>query len=413
MATTARPRTDLAGWAVLAVLFAATTCVESMSWTQLTAYTPLYLRELHVAAPDVPRWIAAMSSLGWILALPLAPFWGVFADRYSRKLVIVRSAAFEALIFLGWALSATPLQALLFRSLNGFVLGNTGVMLAVQASTTPKQRLALAVGIVGAGSPVGRAVGPLLGSLLVHRVDVRGMLLVDALLSAAMTVLLMVVMRESDHERPADMRVISLLRGAVVEIASRPIVWRLFVATAVTQIGLWAYLPYAPVYIARLAPGDKVTAVGVVLSAVGLGQAVASPLWGMGMQRFGHAPVLSLTSIGSAAALVLVGLSRSLTVFALGLVLAGIFAAAILTASMAVMAATVSPERRGAVLGQILFPFYFGGVIGPVIGAASFGSASSGSGQLLVFGIAAVLSLAPLVAVRTLAPKAPAPTGPA
>src|SRR5258708_9144057 len=101
------------GWVVIAVLFAVTTCVESMSWNQLSAYTPLYLRELHVPAAQVPGWIAAMSSLGWILALPLAPFWGVFADRDSRKLVIVRSAALEAVIFPGSALSTRPCTPLL------------------------------------------------------------------------------------------------------------------------------------------------------------------------------------------------------------------------------------------------------------------------------------------------------------
>jgi DHA1 family multidrug resistance protein-like MFS transporter len=388
---------SLAGWVVVAALFAATTCVESMSWNQLSAYTPLYLRELHVPAAQVPGWIAAMSSLGWILALPLAPFWGVFADRYSRKLVIVRSAALEAVIFAGWALSTGPWTALVFRCLSGFILGNTGVMLAVQASTTPKQRLALAVGIVGAGSPAGRAVGPILGALLVHLVDIRGMLLFDAALSALMAVLLTVVLREGDHARPADLRVLSLLRGALAEIASRPLVWRLFLATAVSQIGLWTILPYAAIYIARLAPGDTVTAVGIVLSAVGLGQALASPLWGIVMQRFGHVSVLSLTSVGSALALATVGFSHNIALFAAGLFANGVFAAAILTASMAVMAATVSPERRGAVLGQILFPFYVGGVIGPLIGAAAFGA-----GQPVVFGIAAVLSLAPLIVLLTM-----------
>jgi MFS transporter, DHA1 family, multidrug resistance protein len=368
-----------------------------MSWNQLTAYTPFYLRELHVSAAQVPGWIAAMSSLGWILALPMAPFWGILADRYSRKLVIVRSAAIEALIFGGWALATNPWEVLAFRSLNGFVLGNTGVMLAVQASTTPRQRLALAVGIVGAGSPAGRAVGPILGALLVHVVDVRGMLLFDAALSALMAILLTVVMRETEHVRPADLRVTSLLRGAVAEIASKPLVWRLFLATAVTQIGLWTYLPYAPIYIARLSPGDTVTAVGVVLSAVGLGQAIASPLWGVAMPRFGHVAVLNLTSVGSALALAAVGFSHNLVVFAVALFANGVFAAAILTASMAVMAATVSPERRGAVLGQILFPFYFGGVVGPLIGAAAFAA-----GQPVVFGIAAVLSLAPLIVLLTL-----------
>jgi MFS family permease len=388
----------------VAALFAATTCVESMSWNQLTAYTPLYLRELHVPAAQVPGWIAAISSLGWIIALPLAPLWGVLADRYSRKLVIVRSAAIEALIFAGWALSTTPLEALAFRSLNGFILGNTGVMLAVQASTTPKQRLALAVGIVGAGSPAGRAIGPILGALLVHLVDVRGMLLFDAALSAVMALLLLVLMRDDAHARPADLRVLSLLGGAVREIASKPLVWRLFLATAVTQVGLWTMLPYTPIYIARLAPNDTVTAVGIVLSGVGVGQAIASPLWGLAMPRFGHVAVLNVTSVGAALALLTVGLSHSLAVFALALFVNGVFAAAILTASMAVMSATVSPERGGAVLGQILFPFYVGGVLGPLIGAAAFGA-----GQLVVFGVAATLSLAPLIVLLTLRGPKPVP----
>src|SRR5256884_2118417 len=251
-----------------------------MSWTQLPASTPLSLRELHVRAARVPGWLPAISSLGWVLALPLAPFWGVLADRYSRKLIIVRSAAIEAVIFAGWALSTTPWMALAFRCLNGFILGNTGVMLAVQASTTPRQRLALAVGIGGAGSPAGRAVGPILGALLVHLVDVRGMLLFDAALSVLTALLLTVVMRESEHVRPDDVRVLSLLRGALPEIASKPLVWRLFLATTAAQVGLWTMLPYVPIYISRMTPGDAVTAVGVVLSGVGLGQALASPLWG-------------------------------------------------------------------------------------------------------------------------------------
>src|SRR5256885_12479183 len=177
-----------------------------MSWNQLTAYTPLYLRELHVPAAQVPGWIAAISSLGWILALPLAPFWGVLADRYSRKLIIVRSAAIEAVIFAGWAFSTKPWMVLIFVALNGFVLGNTGVMLALQASTTPRQRLALAVGIIGAGSPAGRAVGPVLCGLLGHIGGGRGLVLFGAALSGLMALLPTLVMREGEPCGPGDVR---------------------------------------------------------------------------------------------------------------------------------------------------------------------------------------------------------------
>lgn len=390
-------RHSVAPWAVVMVLFALTTAVESLSWTQLSAYRPLYLLELGVAPSGVPGWIAAMSSLGWVLALPLAPFWGVLADRYSRKLVIVRSAVLEAVIFCGWALSTTPLMATVFVSLNGLVLGNTGVMLAVQATTTPKQRLALAVGMVGAGSPLGRAIGPVMGAFLVHRVDVRGMLLVDAALSLVMAALLMLLVDDGEHQRPADLRVLSLLRGAFDEIISKPLIWRLFLAMTVSTIGLWTMLPYVPIYIARLAQNDPVTAVGIALSAVGLGGAIASPLWGLVMQRAGQVRVLSLTSLGAFASLLVAALSHNLYLLTAALIINSICAAAVLTASMAVMAATVSPERRGAVLGQILFPFYVGGLIGPLVGVVAFGL-----GQPVVFAVAAVLSLGPLVLLQTM-----------
>src|SRR5260370_18507971 len=108
-------------------------------------------------------------------------------------------------------------------------------MLAVQASTTPKQRLALAIGIVGAGSPAGRALGPILGAGLVHVIDVRGMLLVDAALSVVITILLSVVMRDQEHERPADIPALSLLRGALAEILSNPLVSRLLIVTPITH----------------------------------------------------------------------------------------------------------------------------------------------------------------------------------
>ena len=58
------------------------------------------------------------------------PLWGVWADKYSRKAVIVRSALVEAVVFACVALSREPWQLALSVLLIGLQLGNTGVMLA-------------------------------------------------------------------------------------------------------------------------------------------------------------------------------------------------------------------------------------------------------------------------------------------
>ena len=62
--------------------------------------------------------------------MPLVPLWGVWADKYSRKAVIIRSALVEAVVFAAVALSREPWQLALSMLLIGFQLGNTGVMLA-------------------------------------------------------------------------------------------------------------------------------------------------------------------------------------------------------------------------------------------------------------------------------------------
>ena len=55
--------------------------------------------------------------------MPLVPLWGVWADKYSRKAVIVRSCLVEAVVFVCVALSREPWQLALSLLLIGFQLG--------------------------------------------------------------------------------------------------------------------------------------------------------------------------------------------------------------------------------------------------------------------------------------------------
>lgn len=398
---TRRPQSGRRGgeaspWFALAALFFLTTLVESLSWNQLSAYTPYYLRELGVAAPSVPGWTAAMASLSWVIGIPLAPFWGVWADRYSRKAVVVRSALVEAVIFAGWALSPNPTVALVFRGLSGFVLGNTGVMLAIQADLTPRARLGIAVGIVAGGSPAGRAIGPLLGAWLIRLVDVRGMLLFDAAASLAIAAALSILVRELPREARRAEPVLRSLTAAVREITAHSMVWRLFLALGIIQVGFWTLAPFLPLVIQRLggyaSQAAAITAIGLVLSSLAAAQAVSSPLWGRLVDRFGAAPVLVATSVAGCFAMLVAGRAGGLVMLAALLVVYGAAAAAVTTTTMALLTATVSAGRRGAVLGQVLFPFYLGGLVGPPIGAALYRADPH-----LGFFVAGAAALAPLL----------------
>jgi MFS family permease len=167
----------------------------------------------------------------------------------------------------------------------------------------------------------------------------------------------------------------------------------MFAALFAALAAAWLTRPFLPILIARFAElrlYDATAAVGVVLSAVGTAQAVSSPIWGRVIDRYGQVRVLMLTTLAGAGALLFAGFASGLYSLAAWLLVYGCVAAALSTGTMALLARTVTPERRGAVLGQIYFPFYVSGLVGPPAGAFLFVH-----GQLPLFAAAAGPTLVP------------------
>src|SRR3972149_4970059 len=154
-------------WIVVLVLFGVTTVVEALGVSQVFAFLPLYLEDMGLPKSSIPHWVGVLSALVFVLGLPLVPLWGVWADKYSRKAVIIRSAVVEAAVFGLVALSRQPWQLAGSPLPVGFQLGNTGVMLSALRDLAPKGRLGTAIAVFGSSSPVGFALGPSIAGFMV------------------------------------------------------------------------------------------------------------------------------------------------------------------------------------------------------------------------------------------------------
>src|SRR5918998_749655 len=154
-------------WRSLFAVFWLPSTVESLGVSQIFAFLPTYLREVGVSESDRLPFVGLFGALIFVVGAPLVPLWGVWADKYSRKAVIVRSAIVEAIVFAAVALSREPWQLAASLLLIGLQLGHTGVMLAGIRDVAPSPRLGLAIAAFGAAGPIGWAIGPALGGLLV------------------------------------------------------------------------------------------------------------------------------------------------------------------------------------------------------------------------------------------------------
>jgi len=154
-----RPAPD---WHSLLALYWVTSFIEGLGVAQIYAFLPNRLTEVGLSASDVGHFVGVLGALFFLSGLPFIPLWGVWADKYSRKAVIIRSALVEAVVFGVVAASQAPWQLVVAMLLVGFQLGNSGVMMAAIRDVTPTHRLGLAMGFFAASSPLGFGAGPVL-----------------------------------------------------------------------------------------------------------------------------------------------------------------------------------------------------------------------------------------------------------
>ena len=117
------------------------------------------------------------------MAMPLAPFWGVLAERYSRRPIILRAYILlaAALFIAAWAEDVRWL--IVARLLMGLCSGAGGVIIATQAMITPANRLGSAIATVQASQPIAASLGPPMGALAIPFIGLRGLFMVDAVVT--------------------------------------------------------------------------------------------------------------------------------------------------------------------------------------------------------------------------------------
>ena len=404
-ARSATPAGGPQDWRILVAIFWITSLVEGLGVSQIFAFVPSYLREMGVAEADRLPFVGLFGSLIFVVGAPFVPLWGVWADKYSRKVVIVRSAVVEAVVFAAVALSREPWQLAGAMLLIGLQLGNTGVMLAGIRDAVPKARLGTVIAVFGASSPIGFAVGPALGGFLIDGLgwSISGMFWVSCGLSIATAAVVWFLSREVRPEIVPAGRVLDLAFGAVRGVLVDRAVRRIFVIYGVAFLANQMSRPYQPVIVEGLVgtgPG-LASAIGFVAGTAALAGAVASPLGGVLGDRFGFRPVLVASLLGGGLALLAVTVAPGVEALALAVLAFTAFNGTVGAMVFSLLATTVPAERRSATLNLVYLPLYAAGIVGPAAGAAVAALAGAagpfwlGAGVFLAGAIVVVLRVRP------------------
>lgn len=373
-----------------------------MAFAHYLTFLPLLVRDLGVPEADVAGMVGLLSSAALLAGLPLVPFWGAWADRFSRKVVVVRSAVVEAVLFLLLAFVTDIAQLFLLVPLVGLVLGNTGVMLAELSERAPRARLGLAISVVGASGPLGLSIGPAIGGPIVDAQGVQALFLLDAALSGVAVAALVVGYHERRDRVRSPHRVMTLVRRSLVAVVRQPVARIVFLTYFLVLMGQRVVVPFLALYVEDLAgPLVLASTVGLVAGINGLAAAVGSAGAGAFADRVGFRPVLLGAIALSAVAAVVAALVDSLLPFAIDYAILGVGIATAGAMLFAFLATELPSEVRSSVLNLALLPMYLSGIVGSLLAVEVLARSAGDMRSLWLLGaVFLVLALVPAWRLR-------------
>lgn len=365
-------------WQVVLLLFFITSAVESMSMSHVFAFMPVYLQSMHVA--HVETWVGILSSVTFVVGLPLVPLWGVWAARYGGKLVVMRSAYVEMVVFLILGVSHSLIGVFVAMMLVGFQLGNTGIMLAAIRQAAPDGRVGFAVSVFSVSSSIGMAGGPLVGGLLtgLNLLNLHGLYILDGILSLMTGTMLLLWYRQPslvswNADAPSKPESAWTVAWRSIRFTfSLPVTWVLFGIYSILMMARQMVNPYLPIAIEHLPMHFVSTtmSIGGLMGFSAVVGAVITIIAGRLGDRVGFTRILLLAFAGSVPAVLLLGLSHSVAWFTLGLT---VFSAGYGIGGAMVFAlfSTRIPEtHRSTALNLVYLPLYIGGIVGPGVASA-------------------------------------------
>jgi len=339
-------------------------------------FIPLYLRELGMTSEDtIARWSGLIFASGFFMLSLFAPLWGMLADRYGRKLMVMRSMGAAALILFLTVFVQEPYQLLILRLLHGCLSGFVSSAVALIASDIPAASLGLGLGLFQSTITGGLIIGPLVGGYLADQFGIRWSIgMGSGFIFMGFILVALFVKDELKHNVEHSYQ--SAWENAKF-LFKNATLWPTVRIQFLSNFSLMAIQPILALFVMELARGSHErlgTLTGLVISSSAFSMMLGAPFWGRIGDKWGQKKVLILCFFAAALTFIPQGLASKILYLALGRFVLGFFMAGLSPSLQALISHHSPPARRAGILGVSFAITLMGNALGPLCGGFLGGS---------------------------------------
>jgi DHA1 family multidrug resistance protein-like MFS transporter len=220
--------------------------------TMIIPFLPLYIQEMGITDPDqLAVWAGVIFAGNFVTSFIFQPIWGRLADRYGRKLMLLRSGFGMALVMTLMGFAASAWHLLLLRMLNGTISGFVPAAAALMSTTAPRDKMGFAMGTLQSGAVAGTILGPFIGGLLAGWIGFRPIFYITGALLFLASLFAMVVVKERFDPAGAAKQPHSSIYEGFKRLRVIPQLPALFSITVLIQFAMLSSMPLIPLYIQR------------------------------------------------------------------------------------------------------------------------------------------------------------------
>lgn len=334
-------------------------------------FMPYYIQELGVTDPaQVKLFTGILTAAPALTMAIMSPIWGIVADKFGRKLMILRAMFAAVLVIGGMAFAQNIWHIIFFRLMQGVFTGTITASSAFVASNTPDEKMSYALGLMASSTFIGSSIGPLVGGHFAELFGYRISFIAGALLMLVGGFLVVFLVNE-DATTYGEALLKGKSKASLKEIFT-PLILVMLLTMFLQRIARSIFNPFMPLYIQESIASVKGAAVltGQISGFTGFMTALAGiTISQIGDSRDKYKLIVALTAIGLGLS-VAVQFADSLFWFGLLYGIMFFFLGGVDPIMTSLTAQNTPPERRGALFGFQGFVSSIGFMVSPMVGTA-------------------------------------------
>ena len=331
-------------------------------------FLPFFVRDLGVTDTSEQAWWAGVALASTAITFAVfSPLWGALADRYGRKLMVMRAMFGGTVVLLLMSFARTVGELVICRLLQGALTGTMAASVALVAGVTPQHRSGFALGLMQAAVLIGASLGPLLGGVVADAFGYRAAFRVGA--GVVFFGGMLVCAGTEEAPAPPAAEGDGGWRG-LRTIVTSPMFLLAVLILLLVRFSTTMANPSFPLIVKEIVPSStRINSItGSVMAVAALSGALSAAVLGHFSDRWGPRRVLMICSLGAAAACLLHAAAFSIRALVMARILFGLSVAALLPSANALIRVVVVDRNLGKAFGVATSMSMLGVAMGPLLG---------------------------------------------